>query len=261
MTTQPKCWWPSRCARERAFLDAVAKNPIHIQLLTSEPLAPVDRRAAPVALRTLPGADPDIAALMPAVTTSTLSTWIANLSGEQAVRVNGSNVTLATRYTFSGQVDSARAYLHASLAALGLDVSDVAWSYGSYGGVNVVADLRGASSPEKIWLVGGHFDDTSQTPYTRAPGADDNASGIAAMLVIADIVHTRQFSDTIRFVAFSGEEQGMWGSKSYAGRLRSSDAQVMGYIDLDMWAGMVTTTASSSCTVAPARHQLHWPTP
>ena len=133
-------------------------------------------------------------------------------------------VTLATRYTFAAGIQDAERYLYQRYVQLGLPVAYANWSYGGYSGRNIVAEIRGTSHPERIWLVGGHFDATSEIPYTRAPGADDNASGIAATLVIADILRSHRFSDTIRFVHFSAEEQGHWGSQAYARSLYAAGA-------------------------------------
>ena len=123
-------------------------------------------------------------------------------------------------------------------AALGLTTRSLPWTYTSngraYSGRNITADITGIVHPERIWLVGGHLDSTSTVPYSTAPGADDNASGTAATLALAEILHDLHFADTIRFVHFTGEEQGMWGSKVYARDLQISGAQVMGYINLDM---------------------------
>ena len=57
---------------------------------------------------------------------------------------------------------------------------------------------------------------------------------MAATLAIASALRGQRFADTIRFVNFSAEELGMWGSKSYAQTLANAGAQVLGYIDLDM---------------------------
>ena len=88
-------------------------------------------------------------------------------------------------------------------------------------------------------MIGGHLDSTSTVPYSTAPGADDNASGTAVTLALAEILRDTHFADTIRFIHFTGEEQGMWGSKVYARDLQLSGAQVMGYVNLDMigWDG------------------------
>ena len=172
--------------------------------------------------------------LLPLVTSQALSDRIAELSGERSADTGSGMVTLATRYTFATGVRDAERYLYNRYVDLNLPVTYATWSYGGYSGHNVVAEIRGTIHPERIWLVGGHFDDTSEIPYTRAPGADDNASGIAATLVIANILRSHRFSDTIRFVHFSAEEQGHWGSQAYAHHLHAASAQVMGFIDLDM---------------------------
>ena len=226
-------------AREKAFLDAVGKAQVHIELLTNEPIYLGERPTPPAAVKPMTGPDPAIQALLGKLSAEKLSTRISDLSGVQPVNLGGRSVTLKTRYTFAGQVSDASAYVRQALTQMGLQPQDVPWTYGSYSGVNIVADLRGTVNPERIWLIGGHYDDRSQTPYTVAPGADDNATGVSSMLVIADILRTHKFRDTIRFVAFSGEEQGMWGSKSYAARLSSGGVQVMGFIDVDMmgWDG------------------------
>lgn len=220
-------------SRERAFLDTAAKHAVHIQLLTNDRLA-LTQRAAVAAVPAPVVADPIIAALADRVTTATLSALIADLSGEQAVDLGSKTTTLNTRYTFAGSSGNAGLYVQQHLVQHGLAPRAAPWVYGRYRGNNIVADIGGNCTPERIWIIGGHLDDTSQKPYTRAPGADDNASGVAAVLSIADILYTHQFSDTIRFVVFTGEEQGMWGSKSYAAQLRSEGAQVMGFINLDM---------------------------
>jgi hypothetical protein len=223
-------------AKEKALLDAVASLDIDVQLLSSQPLA-LQERALPATIGiAASGPDSRVAALLTQVTAAKLSGLIGSLSGEQPVSVGGVTLTLATRYTFAGGVNDARRYIHQYFAGLGLAVSDVNWTYGRYSGVNVIADLRGVRNPERIWLIGGHYDDRSEIAYTRAPGADDNASGVAATMLMASLLRDYQFNDTIRFVAFSGEEEGEWGSKSYAAQLSSAGAQVMGYIDVDMLA-------------------------
>ena len=133
-------------------------------------------------------AESSIATLLPLVTTQAITDRIAELSGERGADTGGGMVTLATRYTFAAGVRYTERYLYQRYVELNLPVTYANWSYGGYSGHSVVAEIRGTVHPERIWLVGGHFDDTSEIPYTRAPGADDNASGIAATLVIADIL-------------------------------------------------------------------------
>lgn len=79
------------------------------------------------------------------------------------------------------------------------------------------ADLRGVAHPERLWLVGGHFDDISKIPYTTAPGADSNGSGSAATLALANLLRGHQFSDTIRFIQFFRRGAGALGQSGLRG--------------------------------------------
>ncbi|MBL4628099.1 MAG: Zn-dependent exopeptidase M28 [Roseicyclus sp.] len=72
------------------------------------------------------------------------------------------------------------------------------------------------SDPREMVLVGAHFDSISQTPAQDAPGANDNATGIAALLEAQRILAPLNLDRQIVFVAFSGEEQGLLGSRATA---------------------------------------------
>jgi hypothetical protein len=230
---------------EPMLLETLPAQGISLALLRPDSIN-LDQASAPASpgARIADGADPRVAALLAQISPQAISDRIADLSGERAADIGGGTATLATRYTFSSSIRNAEAYLYQRYVELGLPVSYAGWSYGSYTGRNVIAEIRGTVHPERIWLAGGHFDDTSEAPYSRAPGADDNASGTAATLVIADVLRQHRFADTIRFVHFSAEEQGHWGSQVYARSLSSAGAQVMGYLDLDMigWDGNADRT-------------------
>ncbi len=226
---------------ETALLDALPGQAIGLALLSPNAIVAITKSAFTTLLPLINAgttaaqtAELPIDALLPLVTSQALSDRIAELSGERSADTGSDMVTLATRYTFAAGVRDAERHLYQRYVDLDLPVAYTTWSYGGHSGHNVVAEIRGTIHPERIWLVGGHFDDTSESPYTRAPGADDNASGIAATLVIVDILRSHRFSDTIRFVHFSAEEQGHWGSQAYARGLYTAGAQVMGFIDLDM---------------------------
>ncbi|MCX8104179.1 MAG: M20/M25/M40 family metallo-hydrolase, partial [Candidatus Bipolaricaulota bacterium] len=63
---------------------------------------------------------------------------------------------------------------------------------------------------------------------------DDNASGSSAVLEAARILSQYKFKHTIRFVLFTGEEQGLVGSRAYAGKLASEGVQILGVFNMDM---------------------------
>jgi acetylornithine deacetylase/succinyl-diaminopimelate desuccinylase-like protein len=86
---------------------------------------------------------------------------------------------------------------------------------------NVIATLHGTQpeSTNRIYLVSGHLDSrcTNVLDFTcDAPGADDDGSGVAAVLELARTMATHTFDATIVFAVFSGEEQGTFGSLYYA---------------------------------------------
>ena len=82
--------------------------------------------------------------------------------------------------------------------------------------LNVVGTIEGLCYPGRQFLLTGHYDDESEDPYNWAPGADDNASGVGGLLAAASILKEYQLTHTVKFVAFSGEEQGLLGSAAYA---------------------------------------------
>lgn len=183
--------------------------------------------------------DPFIAELLTYVDTDTLSGYVADLSGERAVLIGGQPYTLATRYSYSEGIKKATQYLYEHYAALGLDVAYHEYLHDGYIWRNVEATLPGVVEPQRIYILCAHADSLSRQPYIFAPGADDNASGTAAVMLAADILSAYQFAYTIRFVNFSGEEQGLLGSAAYAARSRAQGEDIIGVINLDMvgWDG------------------------
>jgi hypothetical protein len=98
---------------------------------------------------------------------------------------------------------------------------------------NVVAEIPGVGLPEEIVIVGAHFDSyTGQA--NNAPGADDNASGTSGILEIARSLAPYEFTRTIRFVAFSAEEYGLYGSEAYASACAAVGENIVAMLNLDM---------------------------
>ena len=105
---------------------------------------------------------------------------------------------------------------------------------------NVICDQYHTStgtSNDHYILILAHYDsrmqDINQT-NARAPGADDNASGVAAVLELARILSRLDLGNNIQFVLFAGEEQGQWGSKDYVNYLQSNNTKLDFVMNLDM---------------------------
>ena len=78
--------------------------------------------------------------------------------------------------------------------------------------------LSSSSDYNKTIIIGAHYDSRAENinnTYARAPGADDNASGVSALLEIVRILSPLNLKYNLEFVLFSGEEQGLWGSEHY----------------------------------------------
>ena len=120
---------------------------------------------------------------------------------------------------------------------------------------NIEATLAGQSKPHEVIVIGAHYDSARGTP-----GADDNASGIAALLEIA-----RHFKDcrperTIRFVAFANEEPpyfqtGLMGSHVYARGCRKRNENITGMLCLESLG--YYSTSSGSQTYPPPLEKLY----
>jgi len=101
-----------------------------------------------------------------------------------------------------------RSVLQSQFESLGLQVRLQHSEHMGLELINVVAELPGTTQPEEIILVGAHFDAYYQ-------GADDNASGVAALLELARVLSQYRFARTLRFVGFDMEELGLAGSTHY----------------------------------------------
>ena len=90
--------------------------------------------------------------------------------------------------------------------------------------------------PRGVVLVGAHFDSISERPGTDAPGANDNASCMAALIEAQRILAPLSFAHEIVFVGFSGEEQGLAGSTACANIAAREGWRVAMMLNLDMLA-------------------------
>ena len=102
---------------------------------------------------------------------------------------------------------------------------------------NVITTLRGSVEPDRIYVVTGHYDSrvTDLANFTDdAPGADDDASGVAAVLEMIRVMATRETKATIMFAAVAGEEQGVLGSLFMARQLKAAGADVQGMFSNDI---------------------------
>ena len=210
----------------------ILRTPFDINIIPAEPSVsgtPQSYVASAVALTR----NPRVAAMIDQVQQSALYDETGNLSGENAVYIFGNPYTIITRHTTSGTpIQNATQYVYERIVAMGLNVSFHDWSISPYSNRNVVGTKTGRSKPTEIVLVTAHLDDMPKT--APAPGADDNASGSAALLTAARIMASGSFERTIRFVFFTGEEQGLYGSQAYSDAVFQAGENIVAVYNMDM---------------------------
>ncbi len=144
--------------------------------------------------------------------------------------------TQGSRWSCDGiAIDRALEYAQQYFEKLGLKAERVPFSLYCRVGLshNLEAILPGTESQQSV-LITAHLDSATFGSVSIAPGADDNASGSAAVLEAARILSQYKFKHTIRFVLFTGEEQGLIGSRAYAGKLAGEGVQILGVFNMDM---------------------------
>lgn len=128
---------------------------------------------------------------------------------------------------------SSQTFIECRFRVLGYDVRIE--QYEADGGLvaNIEAEKRGLKFPEEILLVGAHYDSSP-----GSPGADDNSTGVAALLELARAFKDVQIDRTLRFVAFVNEEPPFFltelmGSRVYVQGVKAREENLLGMICFD----------------------------
>ncbi len=103
---------------------------------------------------------------------------------------------------------------------------------------NVVATLKGADpNDDRVILISGHLDSRNSDPLdsiNAAPGANDDASGVAVVIELARILSAKKFPCTLIFMAVQGEEQGLLGARHMAVKMRSENVNLIAMLNNDI---------------------------
>ena len=126
---------------------------------------------------------------------------------------------------FAATVD----HVEAELVAAGYTVSRQVFAVGERESVNLIAERHGTG--DGVLVLGAHLDSVA-----AGPGINDNASGVAALLVIAEaLTHLPDPAASIRFAFWGAEEGGPFGSHAYVNALEPDQlAEIRGYLNFDM---------------------------
>ncbi|MBI4752069.1 MAG: M20/M25/M40 family metallo-hydrolase [Acidobacteria bacterium] len=146
-----------------------------------------------------------------------------------------------SRYSTSPGCDAAANYLMKHFSSLGFKTELQPFPIGPRRASNVIATLPGTADKEAkgaFLVFGAHYDSISRDsdPLVTAPGAEDNASGTAALMELATLFHDHPPRTTVVLVAFAGEEEGLIGSTAYVDSLRTSgsDKRMQAALIMDM---------------------------
>ena len=156
-----------------------------------------------------------------------------------------------TRNCLTPQSILAQNWIKSKFETLGLPVALQTFTVnGQNSSANVIATLTGTKYPDQFVIMGGHYDSYSYSGL--APGADDNATGACSVFEIARILSPHTFDRTIIFIAFSGEEYGLYGSAAYATLAQSQGKNILGYFNTDMCGYLNPGDPIHTDMIAPA---------
>lgn len=197
----------------------------------------------------LKGIDPEIKAMVDSVSEERMAATLKKLEsfGTRNVHFDGDSETkgvIAARLWIANQLKSYSPRLQVRFDAYhvkkqGRVLKDLEM-------VNVVAVLPGTVDKSRQYIVSGHYDTIamtggrtedsppSTTPQTLetahveqpAPGVTDDGSGTAAVMELARVMSQHEFENTVVFIAFAGEEEGLFGATLYAEKAREQKAQI-----------------------------------
>lgn len=163
----------------------------------------------------------------------TLIRTVNILSGEDSVTIHDSTYLFLSRNAEHPHNDLAADFIFQTLNSYGLPTYNQQYSAN---GRNVYSVQAGTVYPGKIFIVCAHYDDM---PFQPAPGADDNASGVAAVLEAARILSRIPTPYTIIYALWDEEEVGKSGSAYYAQQAFLAEDDILGVVNLDVlgWDG------------------------
>ncbi|MDH5428155.1 MAG: M20/M25/M40 family metallo-hydrolase [Nitrospirota bacterium] len=148
------------------------------------------------------------------------------------------------------QLVSAADYIEQTLSEAGYEVARQEYDVSGQACENIEAEVRGTERPDEIVLIGAHYDSVK-----GSPGANDNATGVAATLALARAFAQNPTPRTLRFVAFTNEEPPFFqtrhmGSRMYAKRSRQRDEHIILMLSLET-IGYYSNESGSQSYVFP----------
>ena len=175
---------------------------------------------------------PIIDSLIALASESTVGLLDRQLSGDTSVLIGGVVKTITTRnYQYNSVQNSAAQLVLEKFQEYGYQAR-----YQNYSatGRNVLGWKTGTRFPDQKYIICAHYDDMPTS--TIAPGADDNASGVVAVIEAARLLASFPSEYTLEFAIWDEEEIGLVGSRAYADSAALAGDQILGVLNFDMIA-------------------------
>jgi leucyl aminopeptidase len=201
----------------------------------AEALAAVEGSTSPQAVVSLISYTIDngtaVNSLMSAVAESNIRSTISTLSTTWTTR----------RYNLQSGIDSAT-WLKNRWTTIASGRSDISVAFFTHPTTtspqpSVIATIRGTTLPNEVVVLGGHLDSINGSGSSyAAPGADDDASGIAALTEVLRVAVAKGYrpARTVKLMGYAAEEIGLRGSAAIAAQHKSAAINVVGVLQLDM---------------------------
>lgn len=191
----------------------------------------------PVVMPVVNPADPRVQAALAGVQVQTVKNSLDALTGEVPVTAGGRTGKIASRNSYSKDIELALLYLEDFYRGLGVKTTRDPYTVRGKTYYNLVAELPGKVNPGKVLIIGSHLDSTAGRPWSAeslVPGADDDGSGTVSVMEIARALSRLPLGCTVRLVHFTGEEQGLYGSYAYSDKVAAAKTDLVAMIQLDM---------------------------
>jgi hypothetical protein len=169
----------------------------------------------------------DIGQLIAETSLDSLVKTVRALTGEDSTYVNGTKILIKTRSNYYSEEGNASAsdYIKERLLKYGLEVEDQVFDYT---GRNILGIQTGTGNPDSIYIICAHYDAVDF--YC----ADDNASGVSAVIEAARILSDHCFDYTILYALWDNEEDGLVGSDYFAQIAYSENYTIAGVLNIEM---------------------------
>lgn len=183
----------------------------------------------PLLFLTVHAQNPIVQSVLDALRIDSMMRYANELTGEVPVEILGVPQTILSRHRDNAGNAASQSYLEQKLVQFGY--APVVQSF-SATGRNILATKTGEVYPDQYVVLCAHYD-ARPGPTGNAPAADDDGSGVCAVLDAARVLRDVPFAYSIVFALWDEEEFGLVGSAFYAGAMAANDELIRGVINMD----------------------------